>query len=85
MDNIPIHTKSYRYPYIHKEEVKKQIESMLNQDIIKSSYSPWSAPVWVVPKKITPTGEQKWRLVIDYRKLNEKTISDTPYPTLQTS
>lgn len=50
-DETPIHTKSYRYPYIHKEEVKKQIESMLNQDIIKSSYSPWSAPVWVVPKK----------------------------------
>lgn len=83
MDNIPIHTKSYRYPYIHKEEVKKQIESMLNQDIIKSSYSPWSAPVWVVPKKLTPTGEQKWRLVSDYRKLNEKTISDRyPIPNI---
>lgn len=82
---IPIHTKSYRSIYIHKEEVKKQIESMLNQDIIKSSFSPWSAPVWVVPKKLTPTGEQKWRLVIDYRKLNGKTISDKYHIlTLQT-
>jgi len=56
---------------------------MLNQDIIRSSYSPWSAPVWVVPKKAGPNGEQKWRLVIDYRKLNDKTISDRyPIPNI---
>jgi len=24
-DNIPVHVKTYRYPYIHKEEVHKQI------------------------------------------------------------
>lgn len=82
-DDIPIYTKTYRYPYIHKEEVKKQIDNMLEQGIIRQSYSPWSSPVWIVPKKIDASGKQKWRLVIDYRKLNEKTISDRyPLPNI---
>jgi len=25
VDDIPIHTKSYRYPFIHKEETQKKI------------------------------------------------------------
>ena len=79
----PIYTKSYRYPYVHKEEVKRQIEDMLEQGIIRPSYSPWSSPVWIVPKKADASGRQKWRLVIDYRKLNEKTISDRyPLPNI---
>ncbi|KAH8284412.1 hypothetical protein KR018_002845, partial [Drosophila ironensis] len=82
-DNVPIFTKSYRYPFIHKEEVQKQIKKMLQQNIIKNSHSPWSAPVWVVPKKSDSTGEKKWRLVIDFRKLNEKTIADRyPIPNI---
>lgn len=56
---------------------------MLNQGIIRHSYSPWSSPVWVVPKKTDPSNKQKWRLVIDYRKVNEKTISDRyPLPNI---
>lgn len=82
-DDIPIFTKSYRYPYIHKEEVRCQIDKMLRQGIIKPSFSPWSAPVWIVPKKKDASGIQKWRLVIDYRKLNEKTICDKyPIPNI---
>lgn len=82
-DDTPVYAKSYRYPFIHKEEVKKQISSMLEQGIIKHSYSPWSSPVWIVPKKMDASGKQKWRLVIDYRKLNEKTISDRyPIPNI---
>lgn len=49
---------------------------MLEQKIIKHSTSPWSAPFWVVPKKVDASGKQKWRIVIDYRKLNDVTIGD---------
>lgn len=82
-DDKPIFVKSYRYPFALKKEVKEQIESMLSQNIIRTSYSPWSAPVWVVPKKTNRNESQKWRLVLDYRKLNEKTISDRyPIPNI---
>jgi len=73
-DEIPIHTKSYRFPHIHKNEVRKQINEMLDKGIIRPSSSPWSSPIWIVPKKLDASNKQKWRLVIDYRKVNEKTI-----------
>ena len=79
----PIFTKSYRYPHVHKEEVAKQINKMLLEGIIRPSYSPWSSPIWIVPKKNDASGKQKWRLVVDYRKLNEQTINDRyPLPNI---
>lgn len=32
-----------------------------------------------IPKKAAVAGTQKWRIVIDYRKINDKTIDDR-YP-----
>lgn len=82
-DDVPVHSKSYRYPFCHKEEVQRQIMKMLEQGIIRHSNSPWSSPVWVVPKKMDASGQKKWRLVIDYRKLNEKTVEDRyPIPNI---
>lgn len=82
-DEIPVYTKSYRYPYIHREEVKSQINKMLEQGIIRPSESAWSSPIWIVPKKADASGKVKWRLVVDFRKLNEKTIDDKyPIPNI---
>lgn len=82
-DETPIFTKTYRYPEIHKAEVKSQIQKMLDQGIIQNSVSPWSAPIWIVPKKLDASGMRKWRLVCDYRKLNDKSISDKyPLPNI---
>lgn len=78
-DAAPIHVKSYRFPECHKNEVETQIKQMLDQNIIRPSMSPWSAPVWVVPKKLDASGKQKWRIVIDYRKLNDATVTEI-YP-----
>lgn len=79
----PIFTKSYRYPYAHKEEVESQITKMLRDGIIRPSYSPWSSPIWIVPKKSDASGKVKWRLVVDYRKLNDQTIDDRyPLPNI---
>src|SRR5699024_9101521 len=83
-DNRPIFSKTYRYPQVHKEEVKNQINKMLDQGIIQHSNSAFTSPLWVVPKKIDSSGKQKWRVVIDYRKLNEKTVDDKyPLPNIE--
>jgi len=78
-DDIPIHQKVYPYPAAYTEEVNKQITELLDNGIIRPSHSAWTAPVWVVPKKSDASGEKKFRMVIDYRKLNQKTIVDR-YP-----
>jgi hypothetical protein len=83
-NEIPIYTKSYRYPEIHCEEVDRQIKEMLDQGIIVHSASPYNAPIWVVPKKLDNSNKQKWRIVVDYRRLNENTVDDKfPMPNIE--
>lgn len=83
-NDLPIYSKGYRYPEIHREEVEKQINEMLKQGIIVNSSSPYNAPIWVVPKKMDNSQKQKWRIVIDYRKLNDNTIDDKfPMPNIE--
>ena len=56
---------------------------MLKQNIIRESNSPYNSPLWIVPKKLDNSGKKKWRLVVDYRKLNEFTVDDKfPIPNL---
>ncbi|KAB0793022.1 hypothetical protein PPYR_12642 [Photinus pyralis] len=79
----PVNTKTYRFPAIHKEEVNKQVNKMLEDNVIEPSYSPWNSPIWVVPKKSDASGTKKWRIVVDYRKLNDITIGDSfPLPNI---
>lgn len=83
-NDIPIYSKLYRYPEVHKNEVNTQIEEMLKSKIIQHSNSPYNSPIWIVPKKLDNSGRQKWRIVIDYRKLNDVTIDDKfPIPNLE--
>lgn len=57
---------------------------MLENGIIRHSKSPYSAPIWVVPKKMDASGKRKIRVVVDYRKLNDKTKSDKfPIPKIE--
>ena len=52
---------------------------MLSKGIIEESDSTYNAPVWVVPKKLDASGKRRWRILIDFRKLNELTEQDA-YP-----
>lgn len=81
IDEIPVHQRVYPYSAAYTEEVNSQIKKLLENGIIRPSRSAWiqTGDVWIVPKKADASGEKKFRMVIDYRKLNEKTISDR-YP-----
>lgn len=82
-DENPIYCKIYRYPQVHEKEIEKQISEMLEQGIIRESNSPYNSPLWIVPKKLDNSNIKKWRIVIDYRKLNEITVSDKfPIPNI---
>lgn len=78
-----INTKPYRIPEIHRDEVQKQTKQMLSDGIIVPSTSPWNSPILVVPKKADALGKKKWRIVVDFRKLNDVTIGDSfPMPVI---
>jgi len=78
-----INLKPYRIPEVHKDEVQRQTEQMLADGVIQPSTSPWNSPILVVPKKTDASGKVKWRVVVDFRKLNDVTIGDSfPIPVI---
>lgn len=79
----PIFIRPYRLPPLQNAEIQKQVDKLLNDNVIQESFSPWSAPVHLVPKKMDASGEQKFRMVIDYRRLNDITTDDKyPLPNI---
>ena len=82
-DETPIFHKQYRQAEIHNDDTSRQTKSLLTNKIIEDSDSPYNSPVWIVPKKPDPDGNKRWRMVIDFRQLNEKTIKDVyPLPNI---
>lgn len=75
----PVYVKQHRQPQSLKKEVGKQVQEMLDNDIIEEAKCEWSSPVLLVPKKTKEGEDKKWRLVVDYRKLNER-IEDDKFP-----
>jgi hypothetical protein len=76
--------KNYRLAETHKEEVNRQGKQMLEDGIIVPSTSEWNFPVIVVPKKLDASGKKKWRICVDFRKLNDIAIGDSfPLPNIQ--
>jgi hypothetical protein len=46
--------------------------------------SEWNFPLVIVPKKIDATGKRKWRICVDFRKLNEVSVGGSfPLPNIQ--
>ncbi|KAL4134959.1 hypothetical protein QTP88_006639 [Uroleucon formosanum] len=66
-----------------KEESKEQIEQMERDDIIEKSMSPFNAPLLLVKKKADASGKEKFRIVIDFKALNNVTINEFhPLPNI---
>ena len=61
------------------EVMQRQINKYLDEGIIRPSDSPYSSMMWVVSKKSGKNGEKRWRMVTDFRQLNEVTVVNS-YP-----
>jgi len=57
------------------------VNQMLRDKIIRRSSSPWNSPIILVKKKEDASKKEKWRLVVDFRRLNGVTVGDS-YPLL---
>jgi hypothetical protein len=75
--------RNYRLPEAQRREAREQIGQMLKEGIITSSKSEWNFPLIVMPKKMDASGKKKWRICVDFRKLNDVTIGDSyPLPNI---
>ena len=68
----PIRTTPYKLGAPEMEELTRRVKQMLEWGWIIPSASPWASPIIFVKK---PDGS--FRLVLDYRKLNERTECDS--------
>ena len=64
----------HRMTLVELQELKVQIQELLDKGFIRPSTSPWGAPVLFAKKK-----DETLRLRIDYRQLNRVTIKNR-YP-----
>jgi hypothetical protein len=71
-----INVRPYRLQEAHKEEVSRQISKLLNEGITAPTRNAFNSPLLLVPKKADASVKVKWRVVIDFRKLNEWTVGD---------
>ena len=77
-DARPIKQHPYRLNPIKLEHLRKEVQYMLDNDIIEKSTSAWSSPCILVPK---PDGS--YRFVTDFRKVNNVTKTDSfPIPRI---
>jgi len=75
----PVKQPVRRVPYTMRDEVKKQLDNMLDAGLIKESESPWASPIVLVRK-----ANGSLRICVDYRRLNEVTIKDCyPLPKIE--
>ena len=80
-DEEPFNAPFYRLNTLQQEAMDHQIQEFLDLGIIEESISgSYSSPAFMIPKK----RKGAWRMVIDFRTLNRKLVSDDfPVPNMQ--
>ena len=74
----PIKQAPHRLPFHHHKEVKKLVESMLDNKVIELSNGPWASPIVLVKKEDGST-----RFCIDFHQFNSITRKDAhPIPRI---
>ena len=73
--STPIACRPRRLDPVSEQEVKRELEKLIEMRVIRQSNSPWAAPV-VCTRRTDGT----LRLALDYRKLNEASEPATLHP-----
>jgi hypothetical protein len=66
-----IERMSYQMSTLELQQLKMEIEDMLDLGLIRPSVSPWGAPIIFIQKK-----DGSWRIYIDYHQFNKETIKN---------
>ena len=68
---LPSSMTPHKMALVELQELKVQLQELLDKGFIRPSTSPWGAPVLFMKKK-----DMTLRLCIDYRQLNRVTIKN---------
>ena len=72
----PVYVKQFPLSHKLKDIAIEETQKLITNDLVRTSKSAFNASAWIVAKKQLADGKKRWRLVIDYRKINEKTVPD---------
>jgi hypothetical protein len=76
--NSPIWTPQFPIALNQFEEMKRQVAQWFEAGIIERSDSQFNSPIFLVEKKgLTEDGKKKFRLVTDFRKINQSCFPET--------
>ena len=79
-ENAPVvNVRPYRLPFHQRTEITNQVSKMIEDGIVKPSESQYNSPLLLVPKKPDSSGVRRWRVVVDFRRLNDIT-RDVTFP-----
>ena len=70
-DSTPSRSKPYPLFYAIRENLKTEIQEMLDLGIIRAFASPYASPIVIVKEK-----DRSNRICVDYRKFNKVTVAD---------
>lgn len=80
-DRKLVHSTPYTLSPPKMEFLRQHIDKLLSLNVIRPSKSSYASPAFLVPK-----GEKDFRMVIDYRKLNQQVdIEAVPLPDINTA
>lgn len=69
-NTVPFYVKQYRLAPTTRKIIAEKIDKMVEQGLAEPSTSPYNSPLLLVKKKGAES-QKDYRLVIDYRKLND--------------
>ena len=76
-ESEPIAQKPYPIPYAYRDAVVDELRKLLEGGLIEASMSQWASPILVRLKKDSTPDKVKLKIIVDYRRLNQVTISDS--------
>ena len=72
-DEVPIKRRNYKLGVIERQELRKILKNMEEKGIIRRETSPYESPCFLKKKP----GRNEWRLLVDYRQVNEKVVKNS--------